>query len=99
MTPTEFLSMLRPALSFKMFTARQMAILALCAEAIEPISMIALSENLSVSKSCICRTADMLGEHNFIERLYGCEEEDDQRRVYLRLTDTGRAFLAQMGVS
>ena len=98
MTPTEFLSTLRPTLRFQHFTTRQCAVLAIGAEAVQPISMIAVSQNFMVSKPAIFRSMDVLQGRGFIERIYGCEEDFDPRRVFISLTEQGREFLAKMGI-
>jgi DNA-binding MarR family transcriptional regulator len=101
MSPTEFLLLLRPTLHRRMLTARQMALLALLAEAKKPINYAVGAINLQISKPAMCRNIDTLMEEGWVERTYSDPEDVDVRvgSVFIAITAAGRKFLASMGVA
>jgi DNA-binding MarR family transcriptional regulator len=100
MIPTEFLAFLRPTLHLSVCSTRQLAILALLAEAQKPIDFGAGALNLQISKPAMTRNLDTLQEdHLFVERLYSkAVRGPDRRRVFLGITDKGTEFLERMGI-
>jgi DNA-binding MarR family transcriptional regulator len=101
MTPTELLLLLRPTLHRRMLTARQMALLALLAEAKKPINYAVGAINLQISKPAMFRNIETLSEQGWVERTYSDPDLSDVRAgsVFVGITPAGRKFLASMGVN
>ena len=100
MTPTEFLVFLRPTLHLSVCNTRQLAILALLAEAEKPIDFGAGALNLQISKPAMTRNVTSLADENFVERIYTREVRGpDRRKVFIGINREGREFLERMGIS
>jgi len=100
MTPTEFLSFLRPTLHLSVCTTRQLGILALLAEAEKPIDFGIAARNLQISKPSMSRNMDSLEHQGFASRIYNkYARGPDRRRISVGITGDGQEFLAAMGVS
>ena len=99
MNASAFLVFLRPTLHLSVCSTRQLAILALLAEASAPMDFGAAAMNLQISKPAMSRNCDSLQCQKFIDRLYSkAVRGPDRRRVFLGITDSGRQFLERMGV-
>jgi DNA-binding MarR family transcriptional regulator len=99
MNPSDFLRMLRPTLRLPHCSARQLALLALLAEAGEPITMISAAINLKISKPATCRNIDMLQSRDLLERVCDHIHDGDTRLLFIKITKAGIEFLAELGVS
>ena len=98
--PTAFLAFLRPTLHLSVSSTRQLAVLALPAEAKKPVDFGAVARNLKISKPALSRHLDSLERNKFSERSYtGVAYEEDRRKVFAGITQNGREFLERMGVS
>ena len=106
MTPTEFLTFLRPTLHLSVCSTRQLAVLVLLVEAEKPIDFASVARNLKISKPSLSRHTDMLERRGFVERSWpraSKRDEDqaeiDNRKVFLNSTPDGLSFLVSMGVA
>jgi DNA-binding MarR family transcriptional regulator len=99
MTPSDFLAFLRPTLHLNVCTTRQLAILALLAEAGEPMDFKAAALNLGISKPALTRNMDTLQRQNTAFRTYMDRASGgDCRKVSIEIVDEGWKFLDRIGV-
>jgi len=101
MNATELLAVLRPTLPMRMLTTRQLAILALAAEARQPIDFAVGALNLQISKPAMSRNIDSLQDLKLVARTFPNREDEDGdwRRVFVGITPEGWKLLNAMGVT
>jgi DNA-binding MarR family transcriptional regulator len=95
MNADKLIEALRPTMNPGFFNTRHLSALLVAYSRAEPLKVWQMANELDISKPCVSRILDFLGEQGFTARR---RDKVDRRDVFITITDKGRAFVASMGV-